>query len=357
MTMPPPRFSLDDFVKPGNSGFSFLFSRDVLRWKSWFYQGMLPLMASRGAARAGADLERLGTIIHDRWSPRRRQLKKIISPEVFRTGSGRSPDDIVRGISSQMLRYIARDCVLQKIDPNGWAELFEVEGYERVLELREKGQAAIFLGSHLGGHLTAVHWMIAHGLDFRALVQRPRNVSPGLDGWFDQDHAICDQRNLFLRRDLSPAEGARRTMDVRRLIRHGISIYTNCDICWSGPNTDSCRFLGQDVRFQSIWIDIAMLLGCPVIGVECRQIPGGRFRLKFEEPFAISSPDSRREVFERTISRLERSILEYPDDAIAHLTWSLFRPRRQMQPEPKIPAPAFASVSKNRPKAENAENR
>lgn len=339
MKIPPPRFPLDALAPPGASAFSFLASRDVLRWKSWFYKALLPILARRGPVPASAHLETMGRLIHDSWSPRRHQLRKIIPGEVYQADPDRTPEEIVRGISSQMLRYIARDCILDRIEPEAWDELFEVEGYEAVQELNDRGQAAIFLGSHLGGHVAAVHWMIAHGIPFRMLVQRPRHVSPGLDAWFEQDHPICRQRNLFLRRDLNATEAARRTMDVRRLIRHGVSVYTNCDICWSGPNTDACQFLGQEVRFQSIWIDIAMLLGCPVIGVECRQIPGGRFRMKFQNPFAISPGDSRSEVFERTIARLEQAILAYPDDAIAHLTWSMFRPRRKLSGDSQIPGP------------------
>lgn len=331
MSIAPARMSLNELVPPETSDISFLASREALRWKTWFYKGLLPVLARRGAVRAGQDLERAGTLMDQCWRPRRKRLLKIVPREVLQADPGRTPEDVIRGISSQMLRYMARDCLFERTKPDEWNEVFEVEGFEFVEEVASGGQGAIFLGSHLGGHLAALHWMIAHGVQLRMLVQRPKNVSAGLDAWFDQDHPICDQRNLFLRRDLNPSEAARRTLEVRRLIRSGISVYTNCDICWSGPNTDSCRFLGQDVRFQSIWIDLAMVLGCPVIGIECRQLAGGRFRLSFRKPESIGPRDARQDVFERTIFRLERSILEYPDDAIAHLTWSLFRPRRRIK--------------------------
>lgn len=327
------RISLNELIPPDRSEFALLKTREALRWKTWFYQGLLPVLARRGAVQAGQDLERAGSLVHRLWRPRRNQLLKIVPPDVVHGGHGRTLEEIVQGISVQFYRYMARDCLLSRTKPGEWADIFEVEGFEAVEALTSRGQAAIFLGSHLGGHLSAVHWMIDHGIPFRLLVQRPRNVSIGLDAWFDRDHPICAQRKLFLRRDLNPAEVANRMVDVRRLIRNGISIYTNCDISWSGPNTDGCRFLGQNVRFQSIWIDLAMILGCPVIGVECRQLSGGRFRLTFRNPESIGMHESRQEVFLRAIGRLERSILEYPDDAIAHLTWSLFRPGRKIQPD------------------------
>lgn len=330
MSIAPAQMSLNELVPADHSEISFLASREALRWKTWFYKGLLPVLARRGAVQAGQDLERAGTLMHGWWRPRRKQLLKVVPQEVLHADPGRTPEDVIQGISAQMFRYMARDCIFGQTKPDEWNDIFEVEGFEAVEETAGRGQGAIFLGSHLGGHLAALHWMIAHGVSLRMLVQRPKNVSTGLDAWFDQDHPICDQRNLFLRRDLNPAEAARRTVEVRRLIRSGISVYTNCDICWSGPNTDSCRFLGQDVRFQSIWIDLAVVLGCPVIGVECRQLGGGRFRLTFRKPESIGSRDVRQDVFERTIFRLERSILDYPDDAVAHLTWSLFRPRRKM---------------------------
>lgn len=329
MSIAPARISLNDLVPPETSDFSFLASREALRWKTWFYKGLLPILARRGAVGAGQDLERAGTLMNRWWRTRRKHLLKIVPQEVLQADPGRSPEDVIRGISAQWLRYLARDCLFGRTKPEEWNDIFEVEGFEAVEEITSRGQGAIFLGSHLGGHLAALHWMIAHGVSLRMLVQRPKNVSAGLDAWFDQEHPICRQSDLFLRRDLNPAEAARKMVDVRHLIRKGTSIYTNCDISWVGPNTDSCRFLGQEVRFQSIWIDLAVVLGCPVIGVECRQIMGGRFRLTFRQPETIGSRDSRQEVFDRTITRLERSILEYPDDAIAHLTWPVYRPRRK----------------------------
>ena len=307
---------------------SWLATRDVLRWKSWFYKGLLPYLSRRGPIRAGEDLERLGTWIHSSWPPRRRQLLNGLPAELFLRRPELAPADVVRGLSKQMMRYLARDCLMTEGSMPSWNALFDVEGFEHVQELTSQRRGAILLGCHLGGHLAAVRWMLAQEVPLRMLVQRPRNVSRELNAWFDQDHPICPQRELFLKRDLSPSEASRRTMDVRRLIRQGVMVYSNCDITWHGTNTDVCRFLGKNVRFQSIWIDLASILGCPVIRVECRQIPGGRFRLRFDRPFAIAPQEPRSEVFERTMSGLENSIVDYPDDAIAHLTWSQFRPNR-----------------------------
>lgn len=308
--------------------FSWLASSKILRWKSWFYEGLVPVLARRGPLEAGMELERIGQAINSLWPLRWRAIRKAVRRNRVACHAPWKEHEVTKGLARQMLRYLARDYVLDVIPPHDWSELFTVTGHEHVQNAISDGRGLILLGSHLGGHLAGVHWMIDHGVPLRMLVQRPRNVSRRLHAWFDEEHPVCTQRDLFLKRDLTAAESARRMTDARRLIQSGHAIYTNCDIPWSGPNTDTCRFLGKPVRLQSIWIDLAKILGCPVITLECRQKPGGRFELQFDEPLMIGAKDSRELVFEKVLGRLEKSILDYPDDAIAHLTWPHFRPHR-----------------------------
>ncbi|RLS25008.1 MAG: hypothetical protein DWH73_02595 [Planctomycetota bacterium] len=308
--------------------FSWIASSKILRWKSWFYQGLVPKLSERGPLEAGAELERISHWINKYWPMRLREIRKAVRRNRVACDAPWDEHDVTHGLATQMLRYLARDCVLDCIPPHDWSEVFTVSGFDHLEDATGQGQGAILLGSHLGGHLAGVHWMIDHGVPLRMLVQRPRNVSRRLNSWFDEDHPTCTQREIFLKRDMSPSEAARRMTDARRLIRSGQCVYINCDIPWSGQNTDTYRFLGKPVRLQSIWIDLAGILGCPVISVMCRQKLGGRFELKFGEPMVINPREPREIAFNEAIRNLEKSILSYPHDAIAHLTWPHFRPHR-----------------------------
>jgi len=240
-------------TSPKRLDYSWLYSAKVLRWKSWFYQGLVPKLAmDLGPVQAGLRLEQFSRMLNRSWLPRRLEIKNAVKVVKKQTNTDWNNAEVEKGLSRQLLRYLARDCVMHGITDDQWSDLFVVSGFEHVDQAHSKGQGVVLLGSHLGGHLSGVHWMIHHGIKLRMLVQRPRHVSQQLNQWFDEDHPICSQNDLFLKRNMTPTEAARRMMDARRLIQNGISVYLNCDIPWVGPNTDVYSLLGQEVRFQSI---------------------------------------------------------------------------------------------------------
>lgn len=321
--------SLQTDTSPKRLDYSWLFSAKVLRWKSWFYDGLVPKLAlDLGPVQASLRLEQFSRILNRSWLPRRLEIRNAVRVVKKQTNSDWNNAEVEKGLARQLLRYLARDCVMHGITEEQWSDLFVVSGFEYVDQARSNGQGLILLGSHLGGHLSGVHWMIHHGIKLRMLVQRPRHVSQQLNQWFDENHPICSQNDLFLKRNMTPTDAARRMMDARRLIQNGISVYLNCDIPWAGPNTDVYSLLGQEVRFQSIWIDLAMILQCPVVQVSCRQIAGGRFHLKFSQPISPLPGDTRADMFGKAMTFLEKEVLEYPDDAVSLLLWPQFRPGR-----------------------------
>lgn len=316
-------------LKPARPDYSWLASPQALRWKTWFYQGLVPALLRRGGpVKAGQALERLSLNLTRVWLPRKLEIRKAVRSNMADKETGWSAPMVESGLARQLLRYVARDCILDGTDPASFPDLFEVKGLEHLEGLRRNGRGPILLGSHVGGHLAAVHWMMKSGINFRMLVQRPKHVSADLDAWFDREMPVVSQKELFLKRDLSPADAVRRMTDARRLIQQGIGLYINCDIPWDGPNTDVYSFLGRELRLQSIWIDLATILNCPIVTITCRQLPEGRFELIFDEPVLASAFVSRADLFHWAISRLESRVLAYPDDAIAHLMWPIHRPGR-----------------------------
>lgn len=318
--------------KPAGPEYSWLLSSQALRWKTWFYKGLVPQLLHRGGpVAAGESLEKLSHRITRFWLPRKIEIRRAIRSNMACCETGWNPALVESGLGRQLLRYVARDCVLDGTDLRQYPDLFTVKGLEHLEKLRSSGCGFILLGSHLGGHLAAVHWMIKSGIDFRMLVQRPKHVSRDLDTWFNRDLPIVSQRDLFLKRDLSTTDAARRMTDARRLIQRGVGLYLNCDIPWDGPNTDSYPLLGRHLRLQSIWIDLATILQCPVVIMSCRQKPGGRFELTFDEPVMSDLFESRSSFFQWAIRRLEQRLIEYPDDAVAHLLWPIHHPGRSFK--------------------------
>lgn len=321
--------ALENIMLETGPDYSWLFSSRVLRWKSWFYEGLIPKLArDYGPVGAGLRLESISSVLNRYWMPRRSEIQKAVRSVTSTVDTQWNHKEVENGLARQLLRYLARDFVLHGATHDQLNKAFTVTGFEHIEQARDRGRGLILLGSHLGGHVAGVHWLIRQGIDLRMLVQRPKHVSPYLNQWFDLDHRVCTQNELFLRRGLSATDAAKRMTDARRLIQNGVAVYLNCDIAWTGPNTNVYKILGQEVRFQSIWADLAMILQCPVIQVSCRQIKSGEFHLNFSEPLTCGRTTNRDALFLEAMNRLEREIMEYPDDAIAHLLWPQFRPTR-----------------------------
>jgi predicted LPLAT superfamily acyltransferase len=190
----------------------------------------------------------------------------------------------------------------------------------------DRGHGAILVGSHLGGHIAALHWLYRRGLPMRLLVQRPRHVSGELHRRFDLD-GPHPQAGFFLRRDLPPGAAAGRMLRARAALRDGLAIYLTGDIPWQGPNARPGRLLGLTQSFLSSWTDLAVLARAPVFLMFCTHRPDGRFSLTIEPPWTLAPGDEPAAVA-RYLARLETEIAAHPADAVAHLLWPCYGPPR-----------------------------
>jgi lauroyl/myristoyl acyltransferase len=309
--------------------------RDILSWKFLFYHILIPVLRGLGPARCDAALAGLGRAIGAAWLPRRREHVAALERVGHALGAGWDPEVLRPGLAAGTIRFLARDYPLDGADAAAIRDRFEVRGFEALEAALEGNRGAIVVGSHLGGHIAALHGLYGRGVPLRLLVQRPGHVSAELNRRFDRSDVPYPQSGFFLRRDLSPVLAVERILRARSALRDGLAVYLTGDIPWDGPNSRPGRLLGQARRFLSVWADLAVQTRVPVFLVFCNHRPGGRYTLTIEPPWALARGDEPSAVV-RYLDRLERAIAANPGDAVAHLLWPCYGPpARHAVPAPR----------------------
>src|SRR4051794_11180736 len=296
-----------------------------MSWKPLFYDTLLPLLGRLGPTRGDAVLAGLGHVLAGAWPPRRRELGEALARVGRALGADWDPRATRGRLEENVLRFLARDCLLDDLDDPAFFGRFDVEGAGHLQAALEGGRGAILVGCHLGNHLSAMHWMYRRGIPLRLLIQRVPHCSRYLRAQFDVETGAHPQAGFFLRRNLTPSVAAKRVFRTRAALRDGMAVYLKGDVPWIGANTRPGRFLGHDRQFQSLWAEFAGLFRAPVIPVFCTHRPGGRFALTFDAPWTVTRGEEATAVT-RYLARLEDEIREHPSDAVAHLLWNCYGP-------------------------------
>lgn len=296
--------------------------RDLFRWKTYFHGALLPALRALGPARADAvlcGLGRLGAAFRP-WHRRSLAVAARRAPAAVSPGA----------LDAGRLRFLARDYLLETDDDTAALARFDVTGGAAVDSALADGRGLVLVGAHLGGHLSALHWLYRRGIPLRVVVQRPNHVSRALARFFDQE-GPDPQAAYFLRRGLGSTDCVERLLRVRSAVRSGKAVYFAGDVPWDGPNTRSGRLLGQAHRFLAVWADLSALTGAPVVFVFCNHADGGRFALRFESVGVVPRGGEDAAVA-RFLDRLEAAIAACPSDAIAHLLWPCYGPPANVRP-------------------------
>jgi lauroyl/myristoyl acyltransferase len=317
--------------------------RRLLTWKALFYEGLLPGLRRLSPARADAALDALGRALAGR-PGRRRRLESTLERSRQALGAGWDLPRTRRELSANLVRFAARDYLLDGLDDDAFAARFDVLGYEHLAAALGDGRGVVLLGCHFGGHLAAVHWLYRRGVPLRLLVQRPRHVSDDLLARFDDATAPAPQRDLFLHWRMPPGEAAGRLLHARDALRRGLAVYLNGDIPWPSDNAHPGRLLGREQHFLAIWADLAALARAPVVPVFCTHRPGGRFLIAFDAPWDLRGVRPA-EAVTRYLARLEQVIANHPADAVAHLTWPAYAPADGDPGAGPSPSAVFAAPS------------
>ncbi|MCA1684898.1 MAG: lysophospholipid acyltransferase family protein, partial [Planctomycetia bacterium] len=235
------------------------------------------------------------------------------------------------------------DCPLDGSSGAEFFARFDVRGVEHLDGALALGRGVILVGSHLGAHLSAAHWLYRREAPLRMLIQRPQHVSRLLHDRFDVETGPHPQSGFFLRRYLTPEEAAKRIFRTRSALRDGLIVYLKGDVPWSGANTRPARFLGRERTFQSLWAEFSGLFRAPVVPVFCTHLPGGRYELTFDPALDVAR-GQEGEAVARYVARLEAEIRAHPADAVGHLLWPCYghpsevgrarKPGRKARPQP-----------------------
>ena len=319
-------------------------ARDLFAWKFYFHDAFLPALARLRPETADAVLDGLGRASLA-WNPdRRRRFTVNLSRAKNALGARAGDwdvDAIATALGGGVLRFLARDYRLDTGDDARALATFEVDpAQEQALrDALDAGKGAVLVGSHLGGHVAAFHWLYRRGLPVRLMVQRPKHVASALKRFFDRDEGTSDpQSGYFLSRGLNPTECVNRLLRCRSALKAGKAVYLPGDVPWSGPNTRPGRLLGVSHRVLSVWADLASITGAPVFFVFCTHAPGGRHALSLESAGPIA-PGGEGAAVARFLGRLDDAIAARPADAVAHLLWPCYGPPR---PEPAVASPTRA---------------
>jgi lauroyl/myristoyl acyltransferase len=298
--------------------------RRLLRWKTLFYDALLPVLSRLGPAASARVLAALGGASAALWPPRKAELRRAIATARRSLGADWNEAETTAELAARIPRFLARDFPLDRLDDRSVFDRFDVAGYAKVQEAIDQGTGVILVGGHFGAHLAAIHWLYRAGTPLRLLVQRPNHVSQYLHNQFDLDQPI-PQSQFFLRRGLGAAESAERVLNARRALRAGMAVYMAGDIPWKSPNARRGTLMGRTDTFLSVWADLAVLTRAPVVPVFCSHENRGRFLLTFDPPWTLKPGDEPAAV-ERFLARLEAEIDATPADAVAHLLWSCYQP-------------------------------
>jgi len=321
--------------------------RHLLSWKPLFYEALLPALRRLGPAPADAILGVLGRSLAAAWPPRRRELGESFRRLGPATGDPASLAVRRKDLAANVLRYLARDCLLDGLADDAFFARFDVQGVEHLDGALARGRGVILVGSHLGAHLAATHWLFRRGATLRLLLQRAQHVSRLLRDRYDVATGPHPQAGFFLRRHMTPHEAAKRIFRTRAALHDGLIVYLKGDVPWSGPNTRPARFFGRERTFQSLWAEFSSMFETPVVSVFCTHLPGGRYALSFDPAFTVVRGEEG-EAVAQYIARLEAEIVAHPADAVGHLLWPCYgpptvatRPSRKMARRVKPRAATF----------------
>jgi len=296
--------------------------RHALSWKSWFYKVVLPCLRQLGPEACDSALTGFGLAVAAMSPRRRRAIARAVARTNAVLGARWDEPGTCRDVAANIARYSARDYPLDGLPGEDVLARFDVQGAEHLDAALSKGRGVVLVGSHLGAHVSAQHWLDRRGIPTRLLVQRPNHVSRDLHRRFDRDE-IHPQSSFFLRRSMTPAESVDRLLRARAALRDGLAVYLSGDILWPGPNCRKGRLLGVDRTFLAIWADLAAHARAPVVFLFARHRPGGRYALTFDAPRTVV-PGLEDLAVTSYLRRLEAEIVASPADALAYLLWPCF---------------------------------
>ena len=245
--------------------------------------------------------------------PLRRRFEAALARGAADLGCHWDVPALARALAGNLLRWRARDLLLDGLPDDRADALLVADGREHLDAARARGRGVILLFNHFGGFLLPAHWLVRHGYPLRWLTERPRNISRLLARDFTVDGPL-GQRKLFMSRTHDAAEGAGAVRRAVRVLQAGMVVQVAGDVRWSGPHTAPGRFLGRTYSFSTTWVKLAAMTGAPLVPTFGFLVPDGSYRVEFHPPYCVPAADPKA----GRSSRWLQACLDLIEDRVRH---------------------------------------
>ncbi len=258
----------------------------------------LPRRASLGV---GAALGRLFYRVHGR----RRELALANLRGAFPTRAERELRAILLSTFEHFGRHVVELLNFDAMTTEEMTRLVDVEGGARVEQALGRGRGVIFCSGHVG------YWEVqamVHAVLFTPIVMVARTLDNPL-----LDRLLVRIRTRAGTRVLS-RQGAVRGLFRALLDRAPVALMI--DQHMQDRSSVTVAFFNRPAATTAVVAALALRTGAPVIPVFALPLPGGRYRLLYEEavePPPADDPDAVRTYTQRCTDVLEGYVRRHPD--------------------------------------------
>ena len=254
----------------------------------------------------------------------RHRVDHAVSLGCHHFGQNWNLPQVGRELAGNQIRWRTRDRLLDGLPDAQVSRLFSVAGREHLDAALAQNRGVILLCNHFGSHMMPAHWLKRQEYPLRLFMERPRHISKFLAQDFDTD-GPTGQRNLFISRKATPAEGAASIMKAARVLKAGMILMIAGDVRWSGPQTTEAQFLGHSYSFSNTWIKLATMTSAQIVPVFCHIKPSGSYALEFCPPYTIprdqTDPAQVAAQVQRNLALIESKVQNSPANSNDYFFW------------------------------------
>jgi KDO2-lipid IV(A) lauroyltransferase len=223
----------------------------------------------------------------------------------FPQRSAHEREAIARAMFRHFGRLLLELLKYASLPPERQLELVEWEGADRVRLALAQGKGILFCTGHFGFW---EHQALAHALMFEPMAVMARALdNPRL-------HELLEQLRTSNGNPVLYRHGAVRK--ALRLLAEGKGVGILIDQHMNSPDAIYVDFFGRPAATTSTLAALAMRTGAPVIPLFAFPLPGGRYRMIYEQPVEPpdpDSPDALREFTQRCTDVLEMYVRRHPE--------------------------------------------
>ncbi|MDP6579519.1 MAG: lysophospholipid acyltransferase family protein [Vicinamibacterales bacterium] len=260
--------------------------------------GLLP---QRWIGSAGA---RLGSLFH-RLDSRRRETAVTNVRAAFPLKTDSECRAIVRGAFENLGRHVLDFLRFDTLSVEQMMDLVEFEGEERVEQALAAGRGVMFYTGHFG------FWelqIMVHAARFTPILMVARALDNALL------EAMIERVRTRVGTRVIPRQGAVRGL-LRGLLEHQ-SVGMMIDQHMQDRSAVTIEFFNRPAATTSSIAVLALRTGVPVIPVFALPLPDGRYRMIYETPVEVPSPerpDAVQTLTQRCTDVLEMYVRRYPE--------------------------------------------